>query len=109
MEIKIDPEVLQKAIVAEITKTTFGEAIVNAVNKALTQKTGGYSSNTIIEAAAGEQVRKVVSLAISKELESKQEEIKALVQNCITDEVFKEMVSTSIGVMTGRLQLEKDY
>jgi len=108
MEIKIDPKEIQAAIVAEITKTAFGESIVAAVNKAMTEKTGAYgvSGDTIIEKAAKEQVLKVVAKAVDAELEKRTEDIKVTVRESITDDVVKEMTSNIIGVMTGRLKVD---
>ena len=107
MELKIDPQELQAAIVAEITKTAFGEAIVAAVNKSINAKSGNFGTGeTIIEQAAKAQVLKVVALAVDAELEKRKDEIKEIVRAAITDDVFSAMTSNVIGVMTGRLKVD---
>jgi len=104
MEIKFDEKQLQEAIVSQIATTTFGTAITKAVNEALTKSC--YNRDSIIDSAAKEEVRRVVGIIVSEEIQKKKEEIRAKALEQLTDEVFNQMISTAIDIMAGRLKVE---
>ena len=106
MEIQFDAEKLQEAIVKEITTTTFGGCIASAVEKQLHQRDNYGHGDTVIERAAKEQVSKVVSHVIANELQNKRSDIKRLVREALTDDVYSEMVSTVVKIMTGRIKVD---
>ncbi len=103
MEVNIDSKVIQDAVVKAITDSTIGDAIKEAIQKALTEEKS-YNSGTIVENACKTEVNRIVTVLIREELETRKEKIREIVTPLISDEVLLEMSSVAIEVMTGTLK-----
>ena len=97
MDILIDAEGLQKAILSQIASTTFGEALAKAANRAFESR--GFANKTIIEEAAETEVRRYVKEEVRKSLTARNEELQDLIRDKLTTEVLCNIVQLAIDRM----------
>ncbi len=104
MEINIDTKDIQEAVVKAISDSAIGEQVTKVIQEQFTAKKNSWDSETMMEAAISEEIRRVISLILREEIESKKEEIRALVTPMLTDEIIKDMGSAAFEVMLGTLR-----
>ena len=102
-EIKIDPEAVQAQLVQAIINSAIGTQLETGINKALTEKTGGFYGKTLTERAVEEALSKVIREEAEKLAYAKREEIRAQLVEKMTDDMLSTMVGALWGVMSGRL------
>lgn len=93
IEVNLDADAVQKAVVQAVVNSTIGEALKKAINEAL--KHDSYSSRTLVEKAVDEATRGIVLQVAREEMEKKRPEIAKWIQASLTDEVL----SASVGRM----------
>jgi len=102
MEVNIDTEAIQEAIVRAVADSTIGEKIKENINKVLTEKQG-YNHESILDEAIKSEVKCIICLAVKEEIEKKKEDIRKAITPMITDEALLKMSSAVIEVMLGNL------
>jgi len=95
MNIDLNTEEIQKAIVDAVVNSTMGETIKEELNKVLTEKIGTYPQHTIFEIAIKQEVNKILNNAIREELEKRREYIKELLTEKMSDETLKTITNAA--------------
>ena len=104
VELKIDAEAVQAQLVQSIISSSIGVELKKAIDKTLTEKTGGFYGKTLVERAVEEALLNVIRAEASKLVEAKKDEIRAQIAGRLTDEMLVSMTNAVWGVVDGRFK-----
>jgi len=104
MEINLDTNAIQDAVVRAIADSAIGEQVKAVIESQLTAKEKSWDSETILQKGIKAEVNKLIVRVIAEEIESRKEEIRALIVPEITDHAIRDMSSAAIQVMLGNLK-----
>lgn len=105
MDIKLDTTAIQDAVVRAVADSAIGEQINKVIVEKFTSKKNSWDSQTIMERAIEGEVNTLIGKIIREEIEQRREEIRALVQPQLTDEIIKAMSAAALEAMLGNLTL----
>lgn len=100
MDIHIDAEGLQKAILSQIASTTFGEALTKAVNGMFERR--GWNNKTVIEEAATVEVQRYVAEVVHKKLIERSDELNTLIKDELSEEILADLVQKAVKRLVDR-------
>ena len=103
MEVNIDADAIQDAVVRAIADSAIGEQVREVITTQLTAKDNGWDSETILQKSIKSEVTRLISIIVRQEIESRKDAIRELITPQITDEAIKQMGSAAIEVMLGNL------
>lgn len=109
IKVEIDPAAVEKKIVDSIIHSGIGKQIDKAIQEMLTANVGGSwgPRQTIVEKAIRGEVETCIGRIIHLEIEARRDEIAIQVRDLLTPDVIREMSSTAVGIMAGRLQVKE--
>lgn len=100
IDVKVDPEAVEKAIVDAVIQSALGPQIAEAIKRSMTQTVGdSWNRKTIVQHAVDEEIKRVVSAIVRETVDAKTEEIRKQVQERMTEEVVRKLSSAAIDWM----------
>jgi hypothetical protein len=106
LEVKIDAAAVQAQVVNAILQSAIGEQIEKAIKEALTKEYGDWGRRytlvqSSVEQAVGNELRKLATELV----ESKRDQLKAQLEEKLTDAVLDKMTGAAWALMEGKLKV----
>ena len=106
IEINVDSEAVEKAVVQAVIDSAIGEQMKTAIDKVLHQKGGQFNMDRVLENAIASEIQRVIAIQIREIIAENTDKIRAAVAPQLTDEILLRMSSVAIDFMNEKLTKE---
>lgn len=97
INVNIDKDAIEAELVRAIVESSIGSAIEASIKKSLTEAVGPYHDRkTVVQRAVDEAVQQKIGFIIQGVLASREDDIKRLVEERLTNEVFCRIVTAGL-------------
>ena len=103
LKIDIDKTAVEKAVIQAVINSAIGTQMEKAIADVLAAKTGNFGMDRWLQNAITTEIQRSISIIIRQRIEEEKEQIRAIVNRGLSDDVVLEITSAALEFITEKI------